>query len=98
MTRFLRDPNLPMDNNFSERSLRAEAVGRANWIYAGNGQAAENLAVGYTLVQSAKAEGVDVLAYLSWALERVRFCEGNVDLAAKLTPAAYKETHKARDG
>jgi transposase len=97
MTRFLRDPNLPMDNNFSERSLRAEAVGRSNWIYAGSAQAAENLAVGYTLVQTAKAEGVDVLDYLSWALERVRHCGDSLDLAAKLTPAAYKEAQKARD-
>lgn len=98
MTRFLRDPNLPMDNNFSERSLRAEAVGRSNWLYAGNAQAAENLAVGYTLVQTAKAEGVDVLAYLTWALERVRHCGEDVNLAARLTPAAYKEAQKARDG
>lgn len=98
LTRFLRDPNLPLDNNFSERNLRAIAVGRSNWVYAGNDQAAENLAVGYTLAQTAKAEGVDVLAYLTWALERVGACNDRVDLAAKLTPAAYKEAHKARDG
>ena len=97
LTRFLRDPNLPMDNNFAERNLRAEAVGRANWIYAGNDQAAENLAVGYTLVQTAKAEGVDVLYYLTWALERAWRCGDDLDRAARLTPAAYKEEQKARD-
>jgi hypothetical protein len=98
MTRFLHDPRLPMDNNFSERSLRAEAIGRSNWIYAGNARAAENLAVGYTLVQTAKEEGIDVLSYLAWALEQVMHCNGDVARAAKLTPAAYKEAHKARDG
>lgn len=97
LTRFLRDPNLPLDNNFAERNLRAEAVGRANWIYAGNAQAAENLAVGYTLVQTAKAEGVDVLDYLTWALERAWRCGEDLDRAARLTPAAYKEEQKARD-
>lgn len=97
LTRFLRDPNLPLDNNFAERNLRAEAVGRANWIYAGNAQAAENLAVGYTLVQTAKAEGVDVLDYLTWALERAWRCGDDLDRAARLTPAAYKEEQKARD-
>lgn len=97
LTRFLRDPNLPMDNNFAERNLRAEAVGRANWIYAGNAQAAENLAVGYTLVQTAKAEGVDVLDYLTWALERAWRCDDDVDRGALLTPAAYKEEQKARE-
>lgn len=97
LTRFLHDPNLPMDNNFAERNLRAEAVGRSNWVYAGSPQAAENLAVGYTLVQTAKAEGVDILAYLSWALERAYRCGDDLDLAARLTPAAYKEAQKSRD-
>jgi transposase len=90
MTRFLRDPNLPLENNFSERNLRAIAVGRSNWTYAGNAQAARNLAVGYTLVQTAKAEGVDVLNYLTWALPRVAACNEDLQLAAAFTPAAYK--------
>jgi transposase len=91
MTRFLRDPNLPMENNFSERNLRSIAVGRSNWTYAGNAQAARNLAVGYSLVQTAKAEGVDVLNYLTWALPRVATCNDDLLLAARYTPAAYKE-------
>lgn len=97
LTRFLRDPNLPLENNFAERNLRAVAVGRSNWVYAGSHEAAENLAVGYTLVQTAKAEAVDVLDYLTWALERVRACDGRVELAASLTPAAYKKAKEARD-
>lgn len=105
MTRFLRDANLPLENNFSERNLRAIAVGRSNWTYAGNAQAARNLAVGYTLVQTAKAEGVDVLNYLTWALPRVAACNGDLQLAAGFTPAAYRkvllpadeEAQKARD-
>lgn len=91
MTRFLRDPNLPLENNFSERNLRSVAVGRSNWTYAGNAQAARNLAVGYSLVQTAKAEGVDVLNYLIWALPRVAACGDDLLLAARFTPAAYKE-------
>lgn len=91
MTRFLSDPNLPLENNFSERNLRSIAVGRSNWTYAGNAQAARNLAVGYTLVQTAKAEGVDVLNYLTWALPRAAACNDDLQLAARLTPAAYKE-------
>lgn len=91
MTRFLRDPNLPLENNFSERNLRSIAVGRSNWTYAGNAQAARNLAVGYTVVQTAKAEGVDVLNYLTWVLPRAAACNGDMRLAARLTPAAYRE-------
>lgn len=97
LTRFLRDPNLPMDDNFAERNLRAEAVGRSNWVYAGSDRAAENRATDYTLVQTAKAESDDVLDCLGWALERVRHCRDDVALAAGLTPADSKEAQKSRD-
>ena len=83
---------------FAARSLPANmyerlptAVGRSNWTYAGNAQAARNLAVAYTLVQTAKAEGVDVLNYLTWVFPRAAACSGDMKLAARLTPAAYRE-------
>lgn len=98
LTRFLRDPNLPMENNFAERGLRGLAVGRSNWIYAGNAQAARHLAAGFSVVYTAQLEGVDVLPYLSWALTRLVACGDDRALAARLTPAAYKEAQKARDG
>ena len=47
-------------------------------------------AVAYTLVQTAKLHGLDVQAYLTWALERVAACKRPEDYAA-LTPMAYEE-------
>ncbi len=97
LTAFLRDPDAPLDNNFAERNLRAQALGRANWLFAGSHESAENTAVAYTLVQTAKLNGLDVLAYLTWALERVAACTSPEDYAA-LTPMAYEEAQqRARD-
>lgn len=94
LTRFLRDPSLPLDNNFAERNLRGVALGRSNWFYAGSDEAAERLAVGYSLVQTAKAEGLDILAYLTWALEQV-LKAGPEAPAEMFTPAAYKKAQQS---
>ncbi len=93
LTAFLRDPNLPLENNFAERNLRAQALGRSNWLFAVGHEAAEHTAVAYTLVQTAKLHGLDVQAYLTWALERVAACTWPDDYTA-LTPMAYEEAQK----
>ena len=49
----------------------------------------------YTLVQTAKLHGLDVRAYLTWALERVARGRRDPALYAKLTPMAYEEAQKA---
>lgn len=95
LTAFLRDPTVPLDNNFAERNLRAQAVGRSNWLYAGNHEAAECAAVAYTLIQTAKLHGLDVRAYLTWALERVAAGRTDPTIYARLTPMAYQEAQKA---
>jgi len=98
LTAFLRNPELPLDNNFAERNLRAQAVGRNNWLYAGNHEAAECAAVAYTLIQTAKLHGLDVRAYLTWALERVAAGRTNPSIYATLTPMAYEEAKKREAG
>ena len=94
LTAFLRDPNLPLENNFAERNRRAQALGRANWLFAVGHESAENTAVAYTLVQTAKLHGLDVLAYLTWALERVAACQERPGDYAALTPMAYQEAQQ----
>jgi transposase len=64
LTRFLEDGRLVLDNNRSERALRAVAVGRKAWLFVGSddhGQAAANL---LTLVASARLHRLDPEAYL----------------------------------
>ena len=94
LTAFLRDPNLPLDNNFAERSLRGHAVGRNNWYFAGSDLAARLSAAARTLVVTAQLEGLDVLAYLTWLLERAAACREGGGLYADLTPAACKKAQE----
>ena len=55
---FLEDPKVAIDNNVSERALRIVALGRKNFLIAGNDAAAEHLAVLQSLVATCEANGV----------------------------------------
>jgi hypothetical protein len=70
LKRFLDDGRLGLDNNVSEPSLRAVAVGRKNWIFAGSDAGAERAAVLYSLVVSCRLHEIDPWAYLSDVLPR----------------------------
>jgi transposase len=69
---FLDDPKVAIDNNVSERALRIVALGRKNFLFAGNDTAAENLAVLQTLVATCERNGVNPQAYLTDVLVRTR--------------------------
>ncbi len=66
----VRHRYLNIDNNASERALRAVAVGRKNWLFAGSDAGGRTAAVLYTLVQSCKRSGIDPFAYLQEVLTR----------------------------
>lgn len=61
---FVRDGRLVMDNNRSERALRAVAVGRKSWLFCGSDEHASAAANLMTLVASAKLHGLDPELYL----------------------------------
>lgn len=50
---------LNIDNNASERALKRVAIGRKNWLFAGNDAAAENHARLWTLIASCERHAVD---------------------------------------
>jgi transposase len=71
LRQFLREGLAPIDNNACERAIRPVAIGRKNWLFAGSMRGGRAAAVIYTLVESCKLAGVDVLAYLADVLVRV---------------------------
>jgi transposase len=71
LTRFLDDGRLCMSNNAAERALRGIAVGRNNWTFAGSDAGAERAAAIYTLIETAKLNGVDPRAWLADVLARL---------------------------
>lgn len=64
LCRYTEDGDLAIDNNLSERTLRPQAIGRKNWLFAGSDNGARTAAVLFTMIASAKANGVDPYAYL----------------------------------
>jgi transposase len=66
--RYLEQGYLAIDNNLSERTLRAIALGRNNWVVLGSEAGGQTAAVLYTVVLSCKHLGIDPFAYLREAL------------------------------
>ena len=71
LTRYLEDPQVPIDNNWCENQIRPVALGRSNWLFAGSLRAGRRAAAAMSLLQSAKLNGHDPYAYLKDVLTRL---------------------------
>jgi len=72
LTRFLHDGRICLSNNAAERALRGGvAVGRHNWTFAGSDRGGERAAAIYTLIETAKLNGIDPQAWLADILARL---------------------------
>ncbi len=71
LTRYCDDGRLEIDNNAAERALRAVALGRKNYLFAGSDAGGERAAAIYSLIGSAKLNGIDPEAYLREVLTRI---------------------------
>jgi transposase len=69
--RFLDDGRLCMSNNAAEREVRAVAIGRKNWTFAGSDEGGRRAAAIYTLIATAKLNDIDPQAWLADALARL---------------------------
>jgi transposase len=68
---FANDGRVEMDNNAAERALRTVAVGRKNYLFAGSDAGGERAAAIYSLLGSAKLNGIDPEAYMTAVLRRI---------------------------
>jgi len=71
LTRYRDDGRIEIDNNAAERALRAVALGRKNWLFAGSDDGGERAAAIYSLLGSAKLNGIEPEGYLRYVLERI---------------------------
>lgn len=69
--RYTEDGQLEIDNNAAERALRAVALGRKNYLFAGSDTGGERAATIYSLIGSAKLNGLDPEGYLREVLTRI---------------------------
>src|SRR5579875_1637417 len=70
-TRFLDDGRICLTNNAAERELRGIALGRKAWLFCGSDCGGERAAIMYTLIQTARLNGVDPQAWLADVLARI---------------------------
>ncbi len=71
LIRYASDGRIEIDNNAAERALRAVALGRKNFLFAGLDAGGDRAAAIYSLVGSAKLNGLAPEAYLRFVIERI---------------------------
>ena len=89
LTRFATDARLEVDNNIAENAIRGIALGRRNWLFAGSDAGGERAAAMYSVLQTAKLNGVNPEACLTDTLARI--ADGHpINRIAELMPWAYQ--------
>ena len=95
LRRFLADGNIPCDNGHVERIIRSYSIGRANWLFADTIIGAKVTAMMYSIVETARANNVNVLYYLQYLFEQIplRRQRGDKEFMADMMPwsEVYKE-------
>ena len=71
LVRFAGDGRIEADNNAAERALRAVAIGRKNFLHLGSDAGGHSAAVIYSLIGTAKLNGINPQHYLRYVLERI---------------------------
>ena len=84
LTRYLDDGRLEISNNAAERSIRPLALGRKNYLFAGSDIGGVRAAAAYTLIETAKLNGIDPEAYLRDILGRI--ADHPINRIAELLP------------
>ena len=96
LTRYLDDGRIEIDNSAAERALRGVALGRGNYLFMGSNQGGERAASMYSLIETAKLNGLDPEAYLREVLQRI--ADHPIHRVEELLPwaiAAKKELRRA---
>ena len=87
MRGYLNNGHLELDNNSAERSIRPVAVGRKNYLFVGSEGGGKAAAIAYTLIETAKLNGVDPQAWLTWVLAQI--ADHKITRLNELLPWSY---------
>jgi len=72
---FLQDGRLELDNNRSERSIKPFVIGRKNWLFANTAKGAHASAIIYSVVETAKENGLHPFEYLKYLFDQMPDCK-----------------------
>jgi transposase len=71
LTAFLKDGRLEIDNNRSERAIKPFVIGRKNWLFANTPRGAKASATIYSVIETAKENGLNPFKYLQYLFEQL---------------------------
>jgi len=92
LKRFLEDGRLEISNNRAERSVKPFVMGRKNWLFANTEGGAQSSAIIYSLIETAKENGLDPYRYLVYVLtEAPRLAARRGCWAERLLPEYVRE-------
>jgi transposase len=89
LVHFASDGRIEAENNAAERALRAVAIGRKNFLHLGSDAGGDSAAIIYTLIGTAKLNGINPQHYLRHLLERIN--DHKVNRIDELLPWAVAE-------
>lgn len=92
---YLQNPYLTPDNNIAENAIRPFAVGRKNWLFSGSPRGAKASPTLYSLIETAKANGLNPYEYLLHVFERIPLVKSTEDLEELLPWDMPKNTTPA---
>jgi transposase len=85
LIRYVDDGRIPIDNNGVENTIRPFVIGRKAWLFSDTADGARASAAFYSLIETAKANGLEPYSYLKYIFEQIPLCQ-NPDDWAKLLP------------
>ena len=85
MSIFLTNGCLEIDNNAAERAVKGFVIGRKNWLFSNTSKGAKSSAIIYSIVETAKANGLAVERYLVYLFDKLSECN-DMNLLEKYMP------------
>ena len=84
---YLLDGRIELSNNRAERSIKPFVISRKNFLFANTARGAKSSAVIFSLIETAKENGLDPYRYLTWVFaEAPRLSHADPEWASKLLP------------
>ena len=77
---YIEDGRLRPDNNLVENAIRPFVLGRKNWLFAGSPDGAKASATFFSLIETAKANGLEPYAYLRYIFNKLPLAQTDQDL------------------
>lgn len=82
---YVKNSEIRLDNNLVENAIRPFAVGRKNWLFSQSVAGADASATLYSLIESAKLNGIGTYDYLLYLFKKIPHCQ-NIEDYEKLLP------------